>query len=87
MTTQSTAELLKILKGLFDIKYRGADRAAYARAQGMADGYMRALLDLGLVTDAELLSLVNRAHRKAMARADTDVLQPQAGQAAVLDFV
>jgi hypothetical protein len=54
--------LLAVLEGLLgDVlaaRFRGTDRARLARAHGYADGYMRALLDAGLVERAELLRLV-----------------------------
>jgi len=42
-------------------KTRGATYPRLARAHGYVDGYMKALLDAGLATHQELLSLVSEA--------------------------
>jgi hypothetical protein len=48
----------------------GGHHARISRARGCVDGYMRALLDLGIATRAELLQLVaterERAHGPAV---------------------
>ena len=59
----SLGRLRAIVHELFDARYQGADAARILRAQGLADGYMRALSDLGIVRDAELLALVDREQR------------------------
>jgi hypothetical protein len=68
--------LLAVLEGLLgDVlaaRFRGVDRARLARAHGYADGYMRALLDAGVVDRAELLRLVGDA-RAAFVEAGRDV--------------
>ena len=54
--------LLDTLRGLlresFELRYRGASYALQARAQGYADGFMRSLLDSGLMTEREMLTFV-----------------------------
>ncbi len=52
--------LQEVLKARFD----GAAYAKLARAHGYADGYMRALLDSGLVSQKELLKLVSEQRRR-----------------------
>ena len=39
-------------------RFEGGAHTRLMRAHGYADGYMRALMDVGLVTRAELLALV-----------------------------
>jgi hypothetical protein len=59
------AELLdEVMKARFD----GAAYARLSRAHGYADGYMRALLDAGLIDKAELLSLVGETRKDFVAR-------------------
>lgn len=60
------AELSKMLTDVFTAKRSGGDYARLARAHGYVDGYMRALLESGQCSKAELLQLV------AMTRAKVD---------------
>jgi hypothetical protein len=61
------AQLLDTLRGLlrdsFRLRYEGTAHAKLTQAQGYADGYMRMLLDSGLCTQAELLTLVGEVRR------------------------
>lgn len=54
--------LLRTLRGLLrDVmkaRFEGGSYAKLARANGYADGYMRALLDAGLVDQREMLAFV-----------------------------
>ena len=50
----------EVLRARFD----GAAYAKLARAHGYADGYMRALLDAGLVEKRELLKVVGAERRR-----------------------
>ena len=56
----------------------GATHSRVLRARGCVDGYMRALLDLGVATRSELLELITtereRAHGPATGLADRDVV-------------
>ncbi|MFK8000491.1 MAG: hypothetical protein AB8H86_12905 [Polyangiales bacterium] len=52
--------LREVLKARFD----GAAYAKLARAHGYADGYMRAMLDSGLMGQKELLKLVGEERRR-----------------------
>lgn len=68
MTTKKSALdfLRKILKELFATQYEGITYKKFIRAQGYADGYMRALLELGVVDKKELLKLVmDERHKSA----------------------
>jgi hypothetical protein len=51
-------ELRKMLRDVFTATAAGKVYARVARAHGYVDGFMRALLDTGFVTQAELLALV-----------------------------
>jgi hypothetical protein len=52
------SELTTMLRDMFAASASGAGGARYARAHGYVDGYMRAILDLGVSTKAELLGVV-----------------------------
>lgn len=53
------AELRSMLADVFAAKASGEAYERLARAHGYVDGFMRALLDMGIVTKGELLALVN----------------------------
>ena len=53
------AELRTMLADVFAAKASGEAYGRLARAHGYVDGYMRALLELGFITKAELLDVVN----------------------------
>jgi len=59
------SELRTMLADVFAAKEKGEAYGRLARAHGYVDGYMRALLDVGLVTKAELLDLVNGERERA----------------------
>jgi hypothetical protein len=59
------SELRQMLSDLFKAKPAIEGYAGYARAHGYVDGYMRALLDVRVVTKAELLELVNRERERS----------------------
>lgn len=60
--TRSKAEMLVQLRAfladVFRLRTQGAAYAKLARAQGYADGYMRSMVDAGLVNQRELLTIV-----------------------------
>ncbi|MFZ5897370.1 MAG: hypothetical protein ACOY0T_40320 [Myxococcota bacterium] len=62
MANQSKAELLDTLRTLLrealSLRQEGTAHPKLTRAGAMVDGYMRALLDAGLVGQGELLALV-----------------------------
>ncbi|MCU0662852.1 MAG: hypothetical protein MUC50_11075 [Myxococcota bacterium] len=62
--------LRSMLAGLFDARFSGAVGASHARAQGLVDGYMRALIDLRMTTDRELVQLVHEERDAAAVRAE-----------------
>jgi hypothetical protein len=62
LSTPSRDALLVTLRGLlgdaFALHRKGAAGARLGRTYGMADGYMRALIDLGVATQKELAKVV-----------------------------
>jgi hypothetical protein len=81
MTYDSTkSEMLKTLKTMLDealrMRNEGATFTRITRAQGYVDGYMRALLDSGVVTSAELLRLVAE-QRRAVDGPSTRILSEE----------
>jgi hypothetical protein len=52
------ADLKTMLQDMLTATAAGAVGARLARAHGYVDGYMRALLDLGVATRSELLEVV-----------------------------
>ncbi len=65
MTRDELVETLKeLLREVLRARFDGAAYAKLARAHGYADGYMRALLDAGLVEKRELLKVVGAERRR-----------------------
>ena len=56
--------LKELLQEVLQARFDGAAYAKLARAHGYADGYMRALLDSGLMSQKELLKLVGEERRR-----------------------
>ncbi len=79
MANQSKAELLNTLRVLLrealTLRAEGAAHPRLTRASGAVDGYMRALLDAGIVDQKELLSVV-AAERAASFGAATATVVP-----------
>ncbi len=59
------AELRTMLGDVFTAKASGEAYERLARAHGYVDGYMRALLQMGIVSKAELLDLVNAERERS----------------------
>lgn len=59
------AELRTMLADVFRAKASGEAYGKLARAHGYVDGYMRALLELGFVTKAELVEIVNSERERS----------------------
>jgi len=55
---ESVAQLRKALREALALRNQGSTFPKLSRAQGYVDGYMRALLDGRLATQAELLAIV-----------------------------
>lgn len=56
--------LRSLLQDVLRARFAGTAYAKLARAHGYADGYMRALLDAGIVDQQELLQLVGDERRR-----------------------
>jgi hypothetical protein len=63
-------QLRKMLAQMYDARYAGVDGPRLYRAQGLVDGYLRALGHLDLCDNKELISVVNEEKQRAAARAD-----------------
>ncbi len=83
-TTKS--EMLSSLKTMLEealrMRNEGATFSRITRAQGYVDGYMRALLDAGIVSSAELLRVVAEQRRQIDGPATTTVVAESASVAA-----
>ena len=56
----------ELVRQVTEARFTGGAYAKLARAHGYADGYMRALMDAGLVDREELLAAVSRARREVI---------------------
>lgn len=61
--------LRSLLTDVFTAQYEGATHQKLARAFGYADGYMRAVLEAGIVTKQELLGIVQEERRRTFREA------------------
>ena len=59
------SELRSMLADVFAAKEKGEAYGRLARAHGYVDGFMRALIEIGFVTKAELLDIVNEERDRA----------------------
>lgn len=66
-------ELRRMLRESFTLQHEGGSYAKLARAQGNADGYMRALLDAGHASQRELLALVGEERAAVRGPATREV--------------
>ena len=65
MTKDEHKDALRgMLRDTLQARFEGGRYADLARAHGYADGYMRALLDAGVLDQGELLQLVSRERRR-----------------------
>lgn len=68
-------ELKETLRGLvrktIEARFSGANYATLAQARGYADGYMRALLDAGIIDQKQLLELVTLERRRYVDEASS----------------
>ncbi len=63
--TELMTELQAMLRDVLAAKAAGGNHGRIARAHGYVDGYMRALLDLEIVTKTELLEAVAAERERA----------------------
>jgi hypothetical protein len=85
MSTPSREVLLQTLRGLlgdaFALHQKGAAGARLGRSYGMVDGYMRALIDLGIATQKELGVVVVEERTKRLGPAtQTLAAEPATGE-------
>ncbi len=71
--TDLMAELRTLLNDVILARSRGADHSRLARAHGYLDGYMHALLESGIASSHELLSVVAEERHKVDGPATRDV--------------
>jgi hypothetical protein len=80
MIQPSKNVMIQTLRGLlgeaFDLHQKGAIGTRLGRSYGMADGYMRALIDLGLATQKELGVVVVEERTRRLGPA-TQTLSPE----------
>jgi hypothetical protein len=69
-------QLRKILAEMYDARYAGVDGPRLYRAQGLVDGYLRALTHLGIADNNELIAVVNDEKHRAASRADRALVRP-----------
>jgi hypothetical protein len=67
------SELRSMLADVFTAKERGEAYGRLARAHGYVDGYMRALLELGVATKDELLEVVKSERERSSGPATRTV--------------
>jgi hypothetical protein len=83
---RTKAEMLNELKVmLYDAllaKTRGVTYPRLARAHGYVDGYMKAILDAGLATNQELLTLVSEARTTIDGPAIAETTPPSSDEVA-----
>lgn len=85
MSTPSRDDLVQTLRRLlgdaFALHQKGAAGARLGRCYGTADGYMRALIDLGVATQKELGVVVAEERTKRLGPAtQTLSAEPAAGE-------
>jgi len=56
--------LRRLLRDVLKARFEGAPYRKLARAHGYADGYMKALLDLGMLDRHELLSMLGAERQR-----------------------
>lgn len=73
---EALEELRIMFRNLLSASTAGGGHARVSRARGCVDGYMRALLDLGVATRSELMQIVaaerERAHGPALGALEPD---------------
>ena len=70
------AELKTMLRDVFVARNRGTSHPRMARAHGYVDGYMRGMLETGIVTKKELLQVVAEQRAEVSGPATAEVRAP-----------
>jgi hypothetical protein len=65
-----TERVCELVRQVTEARFEGAAYAKLARAHGYADGYMRALMDAGLLDKSELLKAVGDARQQVLDQDD-----------------
>ncbi len=77
MSKKNKRELLEDLRGMlreaFHLREQGVAYAKLARTHGYVDGFMRVLLETGMVTQKELLALVTATRAEALGPGTREV--------------
>ncbi len=60
---RAASELKTLLRELFRMRHEGASYEKLSHLQGMVDGYMKMMSDVGFMQQAELLQLVAEVRR------------------------
>ncbi len=60
------SRVCELIEQVTEARFEGTAYAKLARAHGYADGYMRALMDAGLVDRDELLRTVGKARQDTL---------------------
>ena len=68
--------LRTLLRETMKARFEGGAYGKLARAHGYADGYMRALMDAGLVDQRELLTIVGSERQRFVDEAPTYAHHP-----------
>jgi hypothetical protein len=66
--------LRRLLRDVLEARFKGGNYGKLARAHGYADGYMRAMLDAGIVERGELLKLVCTERQRFVEEAPRTVV-------------
>jgi len=77
-TTELVEQLRSLLKEAFLLRQQGAAYARIQRAHGYADGYMRMLMDSGMMDARSLLALVAEVRREVDGPATREVTRESA---------
>lgn len=81
LKAEMLAQLRLLLADVFRLRTEGGAYAKLAQAQGYADGYIRALMDAGFMTQGDMLELVAKQRQVAEGPA-TQELTVESVQAA-----
>lgn len=81
LKAQMLAQLHLLLADVFRLRTEGGAYAKLAQAQGYADGYIRALMDAGFMTQRDVLDLVAK-QRQVVDGPATEELTVESVQAA-----
>ena len=70
-TIQWKKKIAALLWKMFDLQYGGSPGTRFRWMQGFADGYIQAYIDLGIVNEKEVLTLIQRERQKFLDQLST----------------